>query len=197
MCPSIFRIAALALELVAPVAGAAQAQSSRAERADVAANQVTTIYDRVSDSTRVTLVFTKGSRPFRFGSRAWLDVSFAYPGRYLTVPPETVVFTLESITPARRGWAFDHTTRLHAQSGTRIRLDAPAAQYMKQPGRLFDVGRRELLSFHISAKQFAAMATEPELELKADRATFRFGEQEMDILRDVVRRMTPPGPQLR
>jgi hypothetical protein len=185
-------------------AGAAPALSSRQSQsvqADAAAKdsvyETTTNYDRLTDSTRVTVVLKGSSRPFGLGSRVSLDLSFTYPGVHLTAPPEAVVLTLESFTPARGGWAFAHPQQLRVRSGKTVKLEVPAAHYAQLRVGLFDAGRREELSFRIPTEQFTPLAGEPEVEFKAGNASIRFRDARMEMLREVVRRMTPPRTEQR
>lgn len=188
---------AAALQLVVPAAAPARAQIFQADRASKGAYEVSRIYDRLTDSTRVSVALKGSSRPFGLGSRIWLDVSFTHSGSELTVPPEAVVLTLESLTPARGGWAFAHPQRLRVIWGENVKLDLPAADYAKLPVELFDAGRREVLSFRIQTGQFVAMTAEPELELKAGNARMRLRGRAMDILRDVARRLEPASAEAR
>lgn len=198
-----FRIASAAgaavalVQLAVPAATTARAQSFRTDGASGAAQEASMIYDRLTDSTRVTVALKRSSRPFGLGSRVWLDASFTYAGTRLTVPPETVVLTLASFTPARGGWAFAHPQRLRIVSGESLELEIPAAGYDKLRVGLFDAGRREMLSFRIPTEQFVAMAAQSELELKAGKAKMRLREREMGMLRDVVRRLTPVSAGVR
>jgi hypothetical protein len=182
---------AAVLQLAVPAAAPARAQSFQGDRPSDAAYEVSTIHDRLTDSTRVSVALKGSSRPFGLGSRIWVDVSFTHSGPRLTVPPEAVVLTLESFTPARGGWAFAHPERLRVKSGESVRLELPAAEYEKLPVGLFDVGRREMLSFRIPTGQFVAMAAEPELELKAGNASMRLRGRAMEMLREVARRLRP------
>jgi hypothetical protein len=179
------------LLLAVPAATMAGTQSLRADQVSDEAYEVTTIHDRLTDSTRVTVALNGSSRRFGLGSRIWLDVSFTHAGPRLTAPPEAVVLTLASFTPARGGWAFAHPQRLRIQSGKTLQVAVPAAEYEKLPAGLFDAGRREMLSFRIATAQFVAMAAEPELELKAGTARMRLRKRAMGMLRDVARRLTP------
>lgn len=185
------------LQLAVPAAAPARAQSFRGDRASNAAYEVNTIYHRLTDSTRLTVGLKKSSRPFGLRSRVWLDVSFTHSGPRLMVPPESIVLTLVSFTPARGGWAFAHPQRLRVVSGESVKLEVPAAEYEKLRVGLFDAGRREMLSFRIPTEEFVAMAAEPELELKAGNARMRLRGRAMDMLRDVARRLKPAGAEAR
>ncbi len=190
------RTTAVVLQLAVPTA-MAPAQSFQAGRASRAAHEVSTTYDRLTDSTRVSVALNGSSRPFGLRSRIWLDVSFTHPGPRLTVLPEAVVVTLRSFTPARGGWAFAHPERLRVVSGESVKLELPAAAYEKLRVGLFDAGRREMLSFRIPTGQFVAMATEPELELKAGNARMRLRGRAMEMLRAVSRRLKPASAEER
>jgi hypothetical protein len=180
---------AAVLQLAVPAAAPARAQSFRGDRASNAGYEVNTIYDRLTDSTRVSVALKASSRPFGLRSRVWVDVSFTHPGTRLTVPPEAIVLTLRSFTPSRGGWAFAHPQQLRVLSGKSVKLELPAAEYEKLRVGLFDAGRREMLSFRVPTEQFVAMTAEPELELKAGKARIRLRGRSMDMLRDVTRRL--------
>lgn len=183
--------AASMLRLAAPMAGPAAAQGFGPR--STAANEylVAVVHDRQTDSSRLTASFTGSSRPFGLNSRAWLDLSFSFAGVRPVIPPSFVVLTIESWTPARGGWAFAHPESLHVRSGDSIRLDVPAAGYLKRPVRLFDTGRQEALWFDIPSGDFTRLAGAPELSFRAGRARFRV-RQRMEMLREVARRMRPP-----
>ena len=188
---------AAAMLLMVSGASGAKAQCNRVPCAKPEPYQVLTTYDRLADSTRVTVVLEESSRPTGLGSRAWLDASFSYSGAQLTAPPEEIVLTLESFTPARGGWAFSRRQKLRVRSGKSLQLELPNIEYLRRPVGLFDSGRREALSFRIPAERFAALLSEPELEFKAGNAKIRFRQENMEMLREVVRRMTLSGPQPR
>jgi hypothetical protein len=183
--------------LAVPAATPARAQNFQADRASNAIYEVSTIRDRLTESTRVTVALKGSSRPFGLGSRIWLDVSFTHSGGQMSDPPEAVVLTLESFTPARGGWAFAHPQPLRVVSGESVKLELPATEYEKLGVGLFDGGRREMLSFRIRTEAFVAMAAEPELELKAGNATMRLRGRAMDMLRDVTRRLKPATAEAR
>ena len=179
----------LVLPLLATVP--AQSQTHFAQRDKSRGYQVSTIYDKDTDSTRVTFTVLGSSRPFGLKSRAWMDLSFTYPGRRMTTPPHVVFLTLESFTPSRGGWAFagPQKLRIACADGEKLRL-APA-RYEKLPVHLFDSGRREVLSFRIPALEIVALAGEELLNVEAGRAKMRFRERRMTMLRDLVATMTP------
>jgi hypothetical protein len=108
-----------------------------------------------------------------------------------------VILTLECITPARGGWAFAHPPMLRVRSGKTIKLEVPAAHYDRLRVGLFDAGRREELSFRIPTEQFTGLAAEPEVEFKAGNASIRLRDERMEMLREFVRRMTPPRTEQR
>lgn len=164
----------------------AQSQTHFAQRNQRQGYEVTKIYDRETDSTRVTFNVLGSSRPFGLESRAWLDLSFTHLGRLLTAPPEAVLLTVESFTPSRGGWAFarPQELRIATTSGDRLRL--PPARYRKLPVHLFDAGRREVLSFRVPARQLTALAGERQLDVEVGKARFRFRERRMAMLRELV-----------
>ncbi len=178
-------------ELTTPATPSVVAQDFRAHLGGRASYQVTTLYDRVTDSTRVMVSLPASTRPFGLGSRVWLDAHFTFPGRRLQAAPEFVVLTLESWTPSRGGWAFAHPAKLRVESKNGLRLELSAAEYVKRPVHLFDSGRREALSFRIPVEEFVAMSEALGLSLRAGNARIRFDEQRMTAIRDLVRQMTP------
>ncbi len=182
--------AASMLHMAVPVTDLAAAQGFGPR--STAANEylVAVVHDRLTDSSRLSASFTRSSKHFGLDSRAWLDLSFSFTGARLVTPPSFLVLTIESWTPARGGWAFAHPESLHVQSGDSVRLEFPAAGYLKRRARLFDTGRREMLRFDIPSSDFARLARAPELTFKAGRAQFRVRER-MEMFREVLRRMTP------
>lgn len=179
----------VALDLAPPAAPWLGAQQFRDRGRAPAASQMTSLYDRVTDSTRVTALLG-ASHPFGLESRVWLDASFVYAGREPAVPPEAIVLSLESFTPSKGGWAFAHPQKLRVESGRELLLEVPAAAYLKRPVGLFDTGRREVLSFRIPVEELAAIARRPELDLKAGNARLRLSERRIEVLRALLARMT-------
>jgi hypothetical protein len=188
--------AASILQLAVPVTRltAEQGFGPRSRIADE--YQVAVIHDRIADSSRVTAVFTGSSREFGLDSRAWLGLSFSYPGIRVSSSPAFLTLTLEAWTPARGGWAFAHPESLRVRSGDSLRLEFPPAGYAKRRVHVLDSGRREELWFDIPSRDFTRLARAPELLFVAGRARFRVRER-MEMLREVLRRMTPSdrGPQ--
>jgi len=182
----------VALDLAPPAAPWLGAQQFRDRGRVPAVSQVTSLYDRVTDSTRVTASLG-GSRPFGLESRVWLDASFVYAGREPVVPPEAIVLSLESFTPSKGGWAFAHPRKLRVESGRQLLLEVPPAAYLKRPVGLFDAGRREVLSFRIPLVELAALARQPELAMKAGNAGLRLGRRRIEALRVFLRMI--PGQQ--
>jgi hypothetical protein len=172
-------------------AGPAQSQTHFSERGRARGYQVSSLYDRETDSTRVTFTVLGSSRPFGLKSRAWMDLSFTYPGRRLTSPPQVVLLTLQSFTPSRGGWAFARPQELRIACADEEKLRLAPALYEKLPVHLFDPGRREVLSFRIPAREIVAMAGEELLSVKVGRAEVRFRERRMAMPRDLVAAMTP------
>jgi hypothetical protein len=182
--------AATILQLAVPVRSLVAVQGFGPRRTAANAYQLVVIQDRLTDSTRVSASFTAASKPFGLDSRAWLNLSFTFPGARLVTPPRAVVLTIESWTPGRGGWAFAHPERLRIESGDSIRLEFPAAGYLKRRVHLFDAGRREALWFDIPSSEFTRLAAAPDLIFRAGRARFRVRER-MEMLHEVLRRMTP------
>ena len=182
--------AASVLQLTVPGSGLVAAQGFGPRRTAANANRIATVHDRLADSTRVSAAFSVSSKPFGLDSRAWLDLSFTFSGARVVTPPAALVLTIESWTPRRGGWAFAHPESLHIQSGDSIRLEFPAAGYLKRRVHLFDMGRAEVLWFDIPLSDFTRLAAAPELLLSAGRARFRVREG-MELLHEMLRRMTP------
>ena len=188
--------AASILQLTVPTINVTAAQGFGPRSAAASTYRVAVIHDRLTDSTRLNASFVTSSKPFGLGSRAWLDLSFSFAGVRLIAAPAFVVLAIESWTPGRGGWAFAHLQTLHIQSGDSIRLDVPPTGYMKRRVHLFDSGRQEVLWFDIPSAEFTRLAAAPELILRAGNAQIRL-HQRMEMLREVLRRMTPleRGPQ--
>ncbi|MGH7526196.1 MAG: hypothetical protein ACREMX_05785 [Gemmatimonadales bacterium] len=148
-------------------------------------------YDRVADSSRTVAVLPPSPRRFGLGSRVSLDLSYTYPGRRLTAPPEWVTISLESFTPARGGWAFARPRPLEVRSVKAWTLKVSPAEYRKQPVHLFDSGRRERLSFRVATPAFLMLAAEPELSLKVGPAVMRLRGRRMELLRLMAHRLRP------
>lgn len=183
---SLGAISALAPELVPTILAQDFRNRVRAENSYA----VSRLYDRVTDSTRVAAALSSSSRPFGLGSRVWLVAAFTFPGRQLQAPPVFVVLSLESWTPAWGGWAFAHPRELRVEAGKTRLATIPAAGHVKRPVYLFDRGRREELSFRIEPEEFAALARQPELMLRAGSATVRLDKRRMERLRALVRETT-------
>jgi hypothetical protein len=152
--------------------------------------QVAVIHDRLTDSSRLTAFFTGSSKAFGLDSRAWLGLSFSFPGVRVSAPPAFLTLTIEAWTPARGGWAFAHPESLRVRSGDSLRLEFPSAGYLKRQVHVLDTGRREELWFDVPSRDFTRLAGAPELVFTAGRARFRVRER-MEMLREVLRRMTP------
>ena len=188
--------AASMLQLAAPMNALSAAQGFGPRSTAANDYQLVVLHDRGTDSSRLTASLSASSRPFGLDSRAWLDVSFSFAGVRLVAAPSFVVLTIEAWTPGRGGWAFAHPVSLHIQSGDSMRLEFPPAGYRKRPVHLLDSGRREVLWFDVPSTDFARLAGAPELSFRAGNARFRV-RQHMEMLREVLRRMTPleRGPQ--
>ena len=188
--------AASLLQLAVPTISLTAAQGFGPRSAVANTYRMAVVHDRLTDSTRLSASFTASSKPFGLDSRAWLDLSFSFAGVRLLATPAFVVLTIESWTPGRGGWAFAHAQWLHIQSGDSIRLDLPATGYVKRRVHLLDSGRREVLWFDIPSTDFARLAGAPELTVRVGNARIRV-RQRMEMLREVLRRMTPleRGPQ--
>jgi hypothetical protein len=178
------------LQFAVPLSNVVATQGFGPRKTAANTYRVAVVHDRLTDSTRVSASFTGSSKPFGLDSRAWLDLSFTFSGARLVTPPSAVVLTIESWTPGRGGWAFAHPEWLHIRSGDSIRLELPAAGYLKRRVHLFDAGREEVLWFDIPASDFVRLAAAPELLFTAGRVRFRVRDR-MEMLREVLRRMTP------
>ena len=188
--------AASILQLTVPTISLTAAQGFGPRSAIASTYRIAVVHDRLADSTRLSASFTASSKPFGLDSRAWLDLSFSFAGVRLIATPAFVALAIESWTPGWGGWAFAHPQSLHIHSGDSIRLDVPATGYMKRRVHLLDSGRQEVLWFDIPSTDFTRLAAAPELILRAGNARIRV-RQRMEMLREVLRRMTPleRGPQ--
>jgi hypothetical protein len=119
--------AASMLQLAFPTSSVLAVQGFGPRRMVANTYRVVVVHDRLTDTTRVSASFTASSKPFGLNSRAWLDLSFTFPGTRHVIPPSAVVLTIESWTPGRGGWAFAHPEWLRVESGDSIRLEIPAA----------------------------------------------------------------------
>jgi hypothetical protein len=178
----------LVLQLAAPGLSATQDYRQDHKPAEY---QITTIYDRIADSTRISAVLLRQSRAFGLGSWVSVDAAITFAGRQPTGAVGPVALTFESFTPSRGGWAFARPQRLKVRSGNAVQLEIPPAEYVKRRVHVFDAGRRESLSFRIPAEQFAALSAEPELKLKAGPASVRLRERGMAVMRQLVQRIRP------
>lgn len=177
------------VEVAPPTVPAAVAQEFRARARADKSYPVTRLYDRVTDSTRVSTWIGSSRRPFGLGSRVWLSASFTFPGRRLRTSPAVAVFSLESWTPARGGWAFARPRELRVETGKVRIATIPAAAYVKRPVHLFDRGRSEELSFHLTQDEVTRLAGEPELVLKAGGASLRLDKHQMERIRALAKVM--------
>jgi hypothetical protein len=181
------------LQLATPLLSPAGAQGFPTRFRAAIDDRVVALHDRLTDTTRVSALLPARSKPFGMDSRAWAGLSFSVRGTRLTNPPSFVVLTIESWTPARGGWAFPHPEPLLIRSGDSLRLEVPPAGYEKRRVHLFDTGRREMLWFNLAPSDMRCLARAPALLLKSGRAQFELRERGMEIVREVVRRMTPAG----
>jgi hypothetical protein len=182
--------AASILQLSVPMISLTAAQGFGPRSAVASTYRIAVVHDRLTDSTRLSASFTASSQPFGLDSRAWLDLSFSFAGVRLIAAPAFVALTIESWTPGRGGWAFAHPQSLHIESGDSIRLDVPATGYAKRRVHLFDSGRQDVLWFDIPSADFTRLAEAPELIFRVGNARIR-AHQRMEMLREVLRRMTP------
>lgn len=159
------------------------------------AYRIASFYDRFTDTTRVTFSLKAGSRPFGLGSRAWLDVAFAYRGRQPQELPELVRITIESSTPAPKGsWAFGGPKRLHIRSDGPFHLELVAAGYNRRVVRSAQPQFQDALSYLMTPGQVRSAAAQPVLQVKVGNARFRLDDDGMEMLREASRRMTGPYP---
>jgi hypothetical protein len=185
------------LQFATPMLSPAGAQGFPIRSRAGSNNRVVTVYDRLTDSTRLSASIPARSKPFGLNSRASVDLSFGVRGARPNTPPAFVVLTIESWTPARGGWAFAHPQKLLIESGDSLRLEVPPAGYLKRRVHLLDTGRREMLWFNIASSDLRRLAGTPALFLKSGNARFEVRERGMEVVRELVGRMPPMerGPQ--
>ena len=99
------------------------------------------LYDRVTDSTRLSALLLTGVGWFGSGSRVWLTVSFAFPGRLQVEQPEWVDIALDSFTREGGKWAFSRPRELRVEVAKSRRLKVPASGYVRLGKGLTDRGR--------------------------------------------------------
>lgn len=110
-----------------------------------------------------------------------------YPGCAVEAKPPFDSFTQEG-----GGWAFSQKRPLRVEVGNSVRLEVPPTVYQRLGRSLLDRGRREVMSFRIPVHQFINPADEPEIVLHTGRARFELSSHAMEMLRDLIRRMTQP-----
>ena len=152
---------------------------------------VVPLYDRVTDSTRVSAMLLTGVGWFGSGSRVWLTVSFAFPGRLQIEQPEWVDVSLDSFTREGGKWAFSRSRsrELRVEVANSVRLKVPARGYVRRDKGPTDRGRRELLSFRIPAREFIEWKDELEITIRAGPAQFVLSSHAMEMVRDLIHRM--------
>jgi hypothetical protein len=178
--------------LLAPAAPIALGQDFAHRRRSDSQYQPVSLYDRVADSTRVSLLLGHTAKPFGLGSTVWAHATFTFKGRRPPPRPGSAVVTFDSWTPGRGGWAFAHPQALQVRDGQARLATIPASQYIKRKTHLFDTGRREVLSFRVAADTLATFSRQPELILRAGRAVVPLTARGMEALRILVREMTSP-----
>ena len=149
---------------------------------------VVPLYDRVTDSTRVSAMLLTAVGWFGSGSRVWLTASFAFPGRLQVEPPEWVDIALDSFTSEGGKWAFSRPRELRVEVANSVRLRVPARGYVRLGKGLTDRGRRELLSFRIPARDFIDWGDELEIIIRAGRAQFVLSSHAIEMVRDLIHR---------
>jgi hypothetical protein len=128
---------------------------------------------------------------FGSGSRVWLTVSFAFPGRLQVEQPEWVDISLDSFTREGGKWAFSRSRsrELRVEVANSVRVKVPARGYVRRDKRPTDRGRRELLSFRIPAREFIEWEDELEIIMHAGPAQFVLSRHAMEMVRDLIHRM--------
>ena len=178
--------------VLVPAAPTAVAQDFAHRRRSESQYQPVTLYDRVADSTHVSLLLGHSSKPFGLGSTVWAHATFAFKGRRPPPQSTSAVVILDSWTPSRGGWAFAHPQALQVRDGQVRLATIPASQYVKRKVHLFDAGRREVLSFRVAADTLATFSRQPALILRAGNAVVPLTARGMEALRVLVREMTSP-----
>jgi hypothetical protein len=151
--------------------------------------QVIPLYDRVTDSTRISAMLLTSVGWFGSGTKVWLTASFAFPGRELVAQPDSLDVALYSFTREGGRWAFARARELRVEVGNSVRLKVPANGYVRVGKGLLDRGRRELLSFRIPAREFIDLGEELEVVFQAGSARFELSSHAMEMIRDLIHRM--------
>ena len=180
----------VAVLAVATGTSRSEAQDFRDHRQHQYLYYVVPIHDRVTDSTRISAMLLTGVGWFGSGAKVWLTASFAFPGRRLVTQPDTVELALDSFAREGSKWAFSHARELRVEVDNSVRLEVPARDYVRVGKGLLDRGRRELLSFRIPAREFIDLGQEREVILQAGSARFELNSHAMEMIRDLIRRMT-------
>lgn len=100
-------------------------------------------------------------------------------------PPDSLLFAVESFTPARGGWALKRSLRLRAEAGKKMRVEYPTSGYTRYPVRIFDQGRRELLLFQVSAAEVPVLTNVDELTLRVGYWKARLTGEQLELLRNM------------
>ena len=155
--------------------------------------QLSSIYDRVTDRTRVTVVPRQKYRPSYNQPNVSFSVSVTYSGREPTPAPDSVVFEVAVFSPARGGWPLAHPERLKVTLNDTIHLEFPSADYRRMSVHLNDRGRNETLDFRIPTTDFLSLAASSRARLKIGRFTIKLDQPGLDGLRALVPWLMPAG----
>lgn len=169
-------------------------RSSEAAERETRDYQMITVYDRVTNHTRVTVVPFQKSRRSPDRASVSFAVSITYQGRQLTMPPDSVEFIFTAFAPARSGWALAHPGPLKLTVDDSVQAEIQSSSYQRLAVALTARGRREMIAYRVAIPQLMALAAAPEGKLKVGRFTIKLDEYGREGLRALAARLVPAHP---
>ena len=156
--------------------------------------RVFTVYDRVANTTRLTVVPVRRGRRSLERASVSFSVSVTYPGPELTTVPDSVEFLFMAFAPARSGWALAHPDPLKLTVDDSLQAEIPSTSYRRLPVALTANGRREMIVYRVAVPQVMALAAAPESQLKVGRFTIRLDQYGREGLRALTARLVSAQP---
>ena len=155
--------------------------------------QLSSIYDRVADRTRVTVVPSQHYQ-LTFGKPTMsFAASIGYPGHGAVTSQDSVELEFITFTPARSGWGLAHAQPLRITLDDSVHMALPAAGYQRMSVRLLDRGRREIVRFWMPTAEFRRLAASARAKLKVGRFTIKLKQQDLEGLLALNSRLVPAG----
>ena len=153
--------------------------------------QLSAVYDRVANRTRVTVVPAQHYQPAFDKPTMSFAVSISYLGRPSAAAPDSVELDFITFTPPRAGWPLAHPHSLRIILDDSVRSEFPAAEYQRMSVGLFDRGRSEMSSYRIPSPAFLQLAGSSRVTLKVGRFTIKLDQQGFEGLRVLAARLSP------